>query len=150
MIFQLLSHRSFFFKYAENKPFYTKLKTSRFIQNNDENRIASWGLPIINPTFLIQQLLDACDWRWLFLRSTQTFQTLKIKNSFLLQFSHDFPLILKNPFDMCDIASNLASNYANTYETIVFTVCEYQNNTLINIIAFVYAIIFGSVGAHHL
>lgn len=51
---------------------------------------------------------------------------------------------------MCDIASNLASNYANTYETIVFTVCEYQNNTLINIIAFVYAIIFGRVGAHHL
>lgn len=53
-------------------------------------------------------------------------------------------------FDMCDIASNLASNHANTYETIMFTVCEYQNNTLINIIAFVYAIIFGRVGAHHL
>lgn len=85
-----------FFKYVENKSFDTKLKTSHFIQNNDENRIASWGLPIINTKFLIQQLLDACVWWWLFFRSTQTFQKLKIKNSFLIQFSHEFPLVLKN------------------------------------------------------
>lgn len=86
----------FFFKYAANKPFESKFKTSCFIQNNDENRITSWGLPIINTTFLIQQLLDACVRWWLFLRSTQTFQKQKIKKSFLLQFSHEFLLVLKN------------------------------------------------------